>query len=98
MKYALADKHSIRAVISEENRIYSSTTLKTGWYRMSIPLLPIRYRAPTKTELTQFTKRCEEIGRRLVKIFPGLKGNMDMHYHVGASMYLSLRIKTNVLA
>ena len=66
-------------------------------YRMSIPLMNVRYRRPNKQEIAKFNQRAKVIVDRLVAQFPEIKGHIEVKYHVGAWMYMSLRISNSVL-
>lgn len=98
MNNALISKRAIRYAVREKNRIYSTANLKDGSYRISIPIIDLRYRKPTDSQIAEFDTKCAEITKRLTKIFPELKGNIEVGLHMRYSMYMSLRINSNVLA
>lgn len=93
-----ASKHAIRTAIRAHHWIYSTCNLvPKNQYRMSIPLVNVRYRRANDHEIAEFNQRAKVVVDRLVTQFPEIKGHIEVKYHVGAWMYMSLRISNSVL-
>lgn len=80
---------------SKDHRIFSTATLSGNIHRISIPWDECKKYSSLKSALRQCVsaeRRAKELVAEMEHDFPILKGLIAIKFHVGACLYLSLRI------
>lgn len=94
-------RREIETMHNGNHHIYSTANIKSGEYRISIPWNGRWRRCSLKAVPPQVWNVCNEqrdqLVADLVAKFPELKGHINTHWHIGAGIYLSLRIDNSVL-